>query len=65
MSLPSTRAHIDEGHSYAQDKDEILDTGVTYVFIGNEDIHGDRQPTFNVVLSNFRLTVRVFLLKEK
>ena len=26
-------------HSY---EDEILDIGVTYVFVGNEDIHGDR-----------------------
>lgn len=33
---------IDAGHKYAPDEKEILNTGVTYVFIGNEDIHGDR-----------------------
>ena len=33
---------VDGGHRYAPDEDEILDTGVTYVFIGNEDIHGGR-----------------------
>ena len=33
---------IDAGHSYAPDEDKILDTGVTYVFIGNEHNHGDR-----------------------
>ena len=34
---------VDGGHRYAPDEDEILDTGVTYVFIGNEDMHSDRQ----------------------
>ena len=34
--------NIDAGHKYAPDEDEILDTGVTYVFIGNEDVHRDR-----------------------
>jgi hypothetical protein len=33
---------IDAGHKYAPDEDGILATGVTYVFIGNEDIHRDR-----------------------
>ena len=33
---------VDGGHRYAPDEFEILDTGVTYVFIGNEDIHCDR-----------------------
>ena len=33
---------VDGGHRYAPDEDEILDTGVTYVFIGNEYIHRDR-----------------------
>ena len=33
---------INAGHSYAPDEDEILDLGVTYIHIGNEDIHGDR-----------------------
>ncbi|MGV2829803.1 hypothetical protein [Myxosarcina sp. GI1(2024)] len=34
---------IDAGHKYAPDEEEILDRGVFYVFIGNEDIHGDRE----------------------
>ena len=33
---------VDGGHRYAPDEDEILNTGVSYVFIGNEYIHGDR-----------------------
>ena len=33
---------IDAGHKYAPDEFEILDKGVNYVFIGNEDIHSDR-----------------------
>ena len=33
---------VDGGHRYAPNEDEILDTGVTYVFIGNEYIHSDR-----------------------
>ena len=33
---------VDGGHRYAPDEDKILDTGVTYIFIGNEDIHCDR-----------------------
>ena len=33
---------VDAGHSYAPDEGEILATGVTYVFIGNEHNHGDR-----------------------
>ena len=33
---------IDAGHKYAPDEQEILNTGVTYIHIGNEDIHGDR-----------------------
>ena len=33
---------IEAGHSYAPDEDQILDTGVSYIFIGNEYIHGDR-----------------------
>ena len=33
---------VDGGHRYAPDEDEIIDTGVTYVFIGNEDLHSDR-----------------------
>ena len=33
---------VDGGHRYAPDEDEILDTGVSYVFIGNEHNHGDR-----------------------
>ncbi|MBE9044921.1 hypothetical protein IQ255_10965 [Pleurocapsales cyanobacterium LEGE 10410] len=33
---------VDGGHRYAPDEFEVLDTGVTYVFIGNEDIHCDR-----------------------
>ena len=33
---------VDAGHEYAPDEEEILDTGVTYVHIGNDDIHGDR-----------------------
>ena len=33
---------IDGGHRYAPDEDKILDTGVTYIFIGNQDIHRDR-----------------------
>jgi hypothetical protein len=34
---------IDAGHKYAPDEEEILDTGVTYIHIANEEIHGDRQ----------------------
>ncbi|BAZ47099.1 hypothetical protein NIES4102_41450 (plasmid) [Chondrocystis sp. NIES-4102] len=33
---------IDAGHKYAPDEREILDTDVTYIHIGNEDIHSDR-----------------------
>ena len=33
---------VDGGHRYAPDEDEILNTAVNYVFIGNEYIHGDR-----------------------
>ena len=33
---------IDAGHKYAPDEDEILETGVSYVFIGNEHNHSDR-----------------------
>ena len=33
---------VDAGHNYAPDEDKILDTGVSYVFIGNEYIHSDR-----------------------
>ena len=33
---------IDAGHKYAPDEQEILDKGVTYVFIGNEHNHSDR-----------------------
>ena len=36
---------VDAGHKYAPDEEKILDTGVTYVHIGNDDIHGDRQIT--------------------
>ena len=32
---------IDAGHKYAPDEEEILNKGVTYVFIGNDDIHSD------------------------
>jgi hypothetical protein len=34
---------VDAGHKYAPDEQEILDTGVTYIHIGNEEIHGDRE----------------------
>ncbi len=34
---------IDAGHKYAPDEQEILDSGVTYIHIGNEEIHGDRE----------------------
>jgi hypothetical protein len=40
--LKDTASHIDAGHSYAPDEDEILNTGVTYIHIANESIHGDR-----------------------
>lgn len=33
---------VDAGHSYAPDEEEILNTRVTYIHIGNDDIHGDR-----------------------
>ena len=33
---------VDGGHRYAPDEDEILNTDVNYVFIGNEHIHRDR-----------------------
>ncbi|HEY9769479.1 MAG TPA: hypothetical protein V6C71_13455 [Coleofasciculaceae cyanobacterium] len=33
---------VDGGHRYAPNKDEILDTGVVYVFISNEYIHSER-----------------------
>ena len=33
---------VDGGHRYAPDEDKILETGVSYVFIGNENIHRDR-----------------------
>ena len=33
---------IDAGHKYAPDEEEILNRGVTYIHIGNEDIHSDR-----------------------
>ena len=33
---------VDAGHKYAPDEQEILDLGVTYIHIANEDIHGDR-----------------------
>ena len=33
---------IDAGHKYAPDEEKILNKGVIYVFIGNEDIHSDR-----------------------
>lgn len=34
---------VDAGHKYAPDENEILDSGVTYIHIGNESIHGDRE----------------------
>ena len=34
---------IDAGHKYAPDEKEILDTGVTYIHIGNDYIHSDRK----------------------
>lgn len=34
---------IDAGHRYAPDEEEILNTGVTYIHIGNDYIHGDRK----------------------
>ena len=33
---------IDAGHKYAPDEEEILNTEVTYIHIGNEEIHSDR-----------------------
>ncbi len=33
---------VDAGHRYAPDEKEILVTVVTYIHIGNEDIHSDR-----------------------
>jgi hypothetical protein len=33
---------VDAGHKYAPDEEEILNTGVTYIHIGNKEIHGDR-----------------------
>ncbi len=41
--LKDTASHIDAGHRYAPDETEILDTGVNYVFIGNDFIHSDRK----------------------
>lgn len=34
---------IDAGHKYAPDENEILDLGVAYIHIGNDEIHGDRE----------------------
>lgn len=34
---------VDAGHKYAPDEQEILKTGVTYIHIANENIHGDRE----------------------
>ena len=34
---------VDAGHKYAPDEEKILKTGVTYIHIGNEHIHNDRQ----------------------
>ncbi len=34
---------IDAGHSYAPDEEKILNTGVTYIHIGNDYLHGDRK----------------------
>jgi hypothetical protein len=43
--LKDTASHIDAGHKYAPDEQEILDTGVNYIHIGNDEIHGDREIT--------------------
>ena len=34
---------IDAGHKYAPDEEEILNRGVTYIHIGNDEIHCDRE----------------------
>ena len=34
---------IDAGHKYAPDEEEILNRGVTYIHIGNDYIHGERE----------------------
>jgi hypothetical protein len=34
---------IDTGNRYAPDEDEILSKGVTYIHIGNHNIHGERK----------------------
>ena len=34
---------VDTGHRYAPDETEILAKGVSYVFIGNEEIHDNRE----------------------
>ena len=33
---------VDAGHKYAPDENEILDLGVTYIHIGNDNIHSDK-----------------------
>lgn len=34
---------IDAGHKYAPDENEILNSGGTYIHIGNKEIHSDRE----------------------
>ena len=34
---------VDAGHKYAPDPEEILDTGVTYIHIGNEEIYTNQK----------------------
>jgi hypothetical protein len=36
---------VDAGHFYAPDENEILNTGVNYIHIGNQEIHGNREIT--------------------
>lgn len=35
--------NVDAGHKYAPDENEILNSRVTYIHLGNDDIHGDRE----------------------
>ena len=41
--LKDTASHIDAGHGIAPDEKKILNTGVTYIHIGNDFIQSDRK----------------------